>query len=228
MFCFSFLAYGEEHIGEFNIVAESLLKMNPNFKIVVATDSPEKIINGVYRIVKIEEEFNYNLKRIVIEEAMMEFNTIMFLDTDIFIRSNPDFSILDTIDDGIYSVEVVDLNRLKDVYGSLEYMRDYLNELETIYSEKLFLVHEGLFVLKISNTKQKENFIKYWKEIDIKTRPYHKLAYGLPGAMEGLIIWIAIKKSEIDLKMVSGELSILCSFINHFGTTNRKMKKTLI
>ena len=38
MFCFCFLAYGEEHIKEFNIVAKSILKLNSNCsdKILVA------------------------------------------------------------------------------------------------------------------------------------------------------------------------------------------------
>ena len=34
MFCFCFLAYGDEHIDEFNIVAKSLLKLNPEYKII--------------------------------------------------------------------------------------------------------------------------------------------------------------------------------------------------
>jgi len=86
-----FLAYGEEYIKEFNIVAESLIKLNNEFKIFVVTDQPDWIINGVYKIIKVEEEFNFNLKRIVIEEALKENDTILFLDTDIFIRNGIDF-----------------------------------------------------------------------------------------------------------------------------------------
>jgi len=85
------LAYGEEYIKEFNIVAESLIKLNNEFKIFVVTDQPDWIINGVYKIIKVEEEFNFNLKRIVIEEALKENDTILFLDTDIFIRNGIDF-----------------------------------------------------------------------------------------------------------------------------------------
>ena len=77
MYCFCFLAYGDEHIDEFNIVAKSLLKLNPEYKIIVGTDSEDKIIDGVYKIIKIDEPFNYNLKRIVIKEAFVDFNTLI-------------------------------------------------------------------------------------------------------------------------------------------------------
>ena len=80
MFCFCFLAYGEEHIKEFNIVAKSILKLNSNYKIIVGTDSPIDIIDGVYQTILINEPFNYNLKRIVIEHSLKEFNTILFFD----------------------------------------------------------------------------------------------------------------------------------------------------
>ena len=72
---FCFLAYGEEHINEFNIVAKSLLQINPKYRIIVGTDSPEQIIKGIYRVIEIKEPFNYNLKRIVIEGALKEFDT---------------------------------------------------------------------------------------------------------------------------------------------------------
>ena len=228
MFCFSFLAYGEEHIKEFNIVAKSILELNSNFKIIVGTDSPSDIIEGVYRIIKINEPFNYNLKRIVIEHSLKEFNTILFLDTDIFIRYGINFSILDNLEDGMYAAEIVGLDKLRDVYGSLEYMREYLDELSKIYIDELFLIHEGIFVLNLSDVEQKKDFIKYWKEIDIQTRPYHKLAYDLPGAMEGLIMWIAVQKSNIKLTLMNGEIEKLFNLISHFGSRNRKLEKTLI
>ena len=160
MFCFSFLAYGEEHIKEFNIVAKSILKLNSNYKIIVGTDSPSDIIEGVYGVIKINEPFNYNLKRIVIEHSLKEFNTILFLDTDIFIRYGVNFSILDNLVDGMYAAEIVGLDELRDVYGSLDYMKEYLDELSKIYTDQLFLIHEGLFILNLSDTKQKEDFIK--------------------------------------------------------------------
>ena len=153
MFCFSFLAYGEEHIKEFNIVAKSILKLNTNYKIIVGTDSPSDIVEGVYTVIKINEPFNYNLKRIVIEHSLKEFNTILFLDTDIFIRYGINFSILDNLEDGMYAAEIVELDKLRDVYGSLEYMREYLDELGKTYKDELFLINEGIFILNLSEIK---------------------------------------------------------------------------
>ena len=228
MFCFSFLAYGEEHIKEFNIVAKSILKLNPDYKIIVGTDSPIDIIDGTYNIIEINEPFNYNLKRIVIEHSLKEFNTILFLDTDIFIRYGINFSILDNLEDGMYAAEIVGLAKLCDAGGSLEYMRGYLDELGKTYKDELFLINEGIFILNLSDIKQKKDFIKYWKEIDIQTRPYHKVAYDLPGAMEGLIMWIAVQKSNIKLTLMEGEIEKLFNLISHFGGRNRKLEKTLI
>ena len=228
MYCFCFLAYGDEHIDEFNIVAKSLLKLNPEYKIIVGTDSEDKIIDGVYKIIKMDEPFNYNLKRIVIKEAFVDFNTLIFLDTDIFIRNGIDFSVLDNLEPCIYADEIVDMEQLKDVYGSLEYMKEYLDTLRSIYSDDLYLIHEGLFVLNIDDINVKNEFIENWKTIDTQTRVHQKLAYNLPGAMEGLIIWIALKKSNIHIKLADGVLRKMFNLIAHFGSRNRKMEKTLI
>lgn len=228
MFCFCFLAYGDEHINEFNIVAKSILDLDKNFKIVVGTNSPSKILKGVYRIIELSESFNYNLKRIVIGEALYEFDTIFFLDTDTFIKNDADFSLLNEIDEGLHASKIVGLDELRDVYGSLEYMKDYLSILTTITDDALELIHEGKFVLHLKDNNKKQNFIQWWEKIDKQTRPYQKLAYDLPGAMEGIIIWIAVKKSMIKLKIVDGEIQKLFKSIKHFGKTNLKLKRTLI
>lgn len=225
---FCFLAYGEEHINEFNIVAKSLLKLNSEYKIIVGTDCPERLTEGIYKTVKIKESFNYNLKRVVIEEALKEFDMLMFLDTDIFLRTGIDFSILNKISDGMYVAEVVDLDKLRDIYGSLDYMKEYLDKLRSIYSEELFLIHEGYFVLKLKNKEQKENFVSYWKKIDTQTRPYQRLAYDLPGAMEGIIMWIAAQKSGIRVRLPGTKVRRVFERISHFGKRNRKLERTLI
>lgn len=228
MFCFCFLAYGDEHINEFNIVAKSILDLDKDFKIIVGTDSPSKIIEGVYRVIKLSESFNYNLKRIVIGEALTEFDTLFFLDTDTFIKSDADFFILNHIDEGFHASKIVGLDELRDVYGSLEYMKDYLSILTTVTDDALELIHEGKFVLHIKDNDKKRSFIQWWEKIDRQTRPYQKLAYDLPGAMEGIIIWIAVKKSMIDLKIVDSELKTFFKSIKHFGKANIKLKKSLI
>lgn len=227
-FIFCFLAHGEEHIEEFNIVAESLLKINKDFKILVGTDEPLEITDGVYKTILIEEEFNFNLKRIVIEEALKEVDTIIFLDTDIFIRNGIDFSVINNLDNNtIYADEIVGLPKLKDVYGSLDYMKEYLDILTPIIETPLFLIHEGLFILKTTN-ETKDLFLKTWEQIDSQTRPYQKMAYGVLGAMEGLIIYISLIKSGISIKLAKDDIRTLYSKIAHFGSRGRKMVKTII
>lgn len=223
-----FLAYGKEHIKEFNTAAKELLTLKPECKVIVGTDSPNEITVNTYKTIKIKEEFNYNLKRVVIEEALKEFDMLMFLDTDVFIRNGIDFSILDKVSDGLYVAEVVDLDKLRDIYGSLDYMKEYLNELRLIYSEELFLVHEGYFVLKLKSREQKDSFVSRWKEIDNQTRPYQKLAYDLPGAMEGIIMWIAAQKSSIRVRLPGTKVRKVFERISHFGKRNRKLERTLI
>ena len=46
--------------------------------------------------------------------------------------------------------------------------------------------------------------------------------------MEGLIIWIAIQKSNTKIKLADGEVLKLFNFISHFGKQNCKLQRTLI
>lgn len=229
-----FLAYGKEHINEFNAAAEYLLSLNKNFKIFVATDNPNNIISGVYNVIKINEPFNYNLKRVVIESALKEVDTILFLDTDVYVNKDTDFSIIENIinntnESTIFAAEVVDLYKLRDVYGSLDYMKEYLDILTPMIDTPLLLVHEGIFVLKITNQNQKNNFLTLWKEIDLQTRPYQKLAYDLLGAMEGIIMYISLIKSNIKIELpIDKNIKYLYSKIIHFGARGIKLNRTLI
>ena len=225
---FCFLAYGEEHINEFNTVVKMLWKIDSNYKVVVATDSPKDIIEGVYKVVEIKEEFNYNLKRVALAAALKESNTVVFLDTDTFLRTGINFSELDNLENGMYAAEIVNLDSLKDVYGSLDYMKDYLKELTKVYTDELFLVHEGYFVLKIEDKEQKKSFIEYWEDIDKQTRPHQRLAYDLPGAMEGIIMWIALQKAKIDVKLTDERVAKVFDRLSHFGKRYCKLERTII
>lgn len=225
---FCFLAYGEEHINEFNAVVKTLWKVDSNYKVVVATDSPSDIVEGVFKIVELKEEFNYNLKRVALAGALEESNTVVFLDTDTFLRTGIDFSELSNLEDGMYAAEVVDLDSLRDVYGSLDYMKEYLEELSKAYSGELFLVHEGYFVLKVKDDEQKKNFIQYWENIDKQTRPYQRLAYDLPGAMEGIIMWIALQKAKISINLTEEKVARVFDRLSHFGKRHCKLERTII
>jgi hypothetical protein len=111
-------------------------------------------------------------------------------------------------------------------------MKDYLNILKPMIDIPLMLIHEGFFILKIFSEDKKNNFLNLWKEIDLQTRPHQKLAYGLLGAMEGLIIYISLIKSDILIEWAKGDIDrFLYSKIKHLGTTDikhMKIEKTLI
>ena len=171
---------------------------------------------------------NFNLKRNVIEVAFSEFDTIIFLDTDIFLVNGVDFSLLEHLDEGVYIDKIFDIEQLRVIYGSLEYMEDYIGELNKLYNDKLYLVHEGLLVFKITNQEQKKNFIDKWKEIDWKTRPNQRLAYDLPGAMEGLIIYMALRLSNLRIELANGELKDMFALVAHFASRHKKLERTII
>jgi hypothetical protein len=95
-----FLAYGDEHIQEFNNLCYNLLKRDETPHIFVLTDDKSKIDNLPVSVLETREEFNFNLKRHIIEEAFKLYDTIILLDTDIEIKSLQFMSTID--EDGMY------------------------------------------------------------------------------------------------------------------------------
>ena len=61
-FALCFLAYGDEHIDEFNDVSKKILSTHPLSNIFVLTDDKSKIHNQSINIFETQEEFNFNLK----------------------------------------------------------------------------------------------------------------------------------------------------------------------
>ena len=99
-FALCFLAYGDEHIDEFNDVSKKILSTHPLSNIFVLTDDKSKIHNQSINIFETQEEFNFNLKRCVISEAFKTYDTIIMLDTDVDIKS---FQYISDIQlDGMY------------------------------------------------------------------------------------------------------------------------------
>lgn len=224
---FLFLAYGDEHIREFNIVGKSILERNPQFKIVIGTDEPNKLIEGLYKVIHIHEPFNFNLKRVVIQEAINEFNTIIYLDTDVHIRDSVDFSILEKLPNGIHPLWIMDENQLSNRDGSFEYIQNYLDKLHDITPGPIRLILEYAFIIKDNDIRLLE-FIEHWKRIDMETREVQHQQYGLRGASEGLIIWIAAIASGMIVHPPEGEASKLFDNIVHFGYENQKGIRTTI
>ena len=65
-FALCFLAYGDEHIKEFNKVCNKILVSHPLSNIFVLTNDKSKIDNHTINIFEKQEDFNFNLKRYII------------------------------------------------------------------------------------------------------------------------------------------------------------------
>jgi hypothetical protein len=226
-----FLACGDEHIKEFNIVAKTINELNPKLKIIVGTDTPENITANTYKTIHISEPFNYNLKRIPIREALDEFNTILFLDTDTYVRNDIDFSIMNNISDGLYVDDIVPPER-QDRNGSIEWIQNYIDKLNELWPHnKPQLIPEGRFILKWNTTEQRNAFIEMWERgynWTVGTQPEQ---YGLSGCMEGFLIWIAAMDAGIPVKKIWNESETHRTFFQsmvHFASPNKKLNPTIL
>lgn len=208
------LAYDDVHINECNLLINKLHNFG-NIKIYVGTNSIEKINKKADKIINIIEPFNYNLKRIAVKEALKECDTIIMMDSDIFINVNKiNFSELNYIEDGLYSF----LLNTKYKFPILDYNNSYEKTLRHHNNDKeLLCIFEYLIVLKISDEKQKRNFINNWNLLYDETKyiqPYswNGLNYG---AMEGLIIYISCVNSNIEV-FDSTENEKVSTFFQYF------------
>lgn len=211
MIGFCFLAYGDEHIDECNILIQKLLKYNSPIKIFVGTDKPEKIIkHNSIKTTLIVEDFNYNLKRVAIEQALKECNTIISLDTDFYVLSNGDFSYFENIEDGVY---VSWIGKEVDFMG-VNVKLDYPN---------LSFIDESILLIKISDKLTKNLFIKNWETI-FKETEFVQPNNGKPGAIEGLIIYLSSIKSNLNVKSM-WDYKNLILFLDGFYHYTRDLNK---
>lgn len=77
-----FLAYGDEHITEFNNLENNL----NNYPTFVLTNNRSLISSTTSNIIETTEEFNFNLKRYAVNSAFQKYDTIVLLDTDVDIK----------------------------------------------------------------------------------------------------------------------------------------------
>ena len=231
------LAYGDEHINEFNLLCKSLLSIDNSLVIYVCTDDKTKIENQSINIVETVESFNYNLKRVSIETAFEKYDTILFLDTDMFVNKSVDFSAIDKIDrDGFHTsstpytvfthqderISVLRLLRDTD-YGRI--IRKLNND-----SEDLTFLDEQLFIIKITDKEKRKQFIDNWENIFQKTKHYHikDKVYQNSGIYEGLIISLACRLANVDIIHKYEILNIFYNAFSHFGWYTDKPQTKLI
>jgi hypothetical protein len=208
--------YGDEHIDEFNRLFKRITYLNPNIKVLVGTNEPNKII-GVHDIIHIEDDFNYNLKRLVIKEGLKDNDVVLYLDTDIIIRDKIDFTILETLPKGFHPFELGYPN---------QYLSEYLNELKQIYPKLSNSISEHGFVIVKDYTTNM--FIDTWELMDNRTKSVQSEHYGMKGAQEGLLMWISANIANTTIHDPNGLIQRLSKDIIHFGKPKQKYNTTIV
>jgi len=223
----TFLAFGEEHINEFNTTVRCLFDFDNHLDIFVITDNQELIENKDIHIREINEPFNYNLKRKSIEFAFEYHNVVLFLDTDILFRGKPDFDYITTLEEGMYVRWISENTKYKDEEITIQ------DVLETEYGKAINdkdikFINEFLMVLRIDNIDRRKLFTQTWdnlNNITLKTQPNN----GYDGSLEGLIIYAVCNKLNIKIERPSSDFF---NNILNVGTLNEirktKTNKTIL
>jgi len=220
------LAYGEQHISEFHTTAKRIRELDKSVPIWVGTDSPDSIDTKLNCItIPINEEFNYNLKRIPIAEALKNVDTVWYCDTDIYIRNGIDFSIMDgRLSVGIYPRWIWHESELVDKDNSNEFIKDYLETVRPMINKSLHLILEENFIIR--NGEGINEFLNNWERIDSETRNVQHKQYELNGASEGLIIWVSAQLANVP---VWGKPWLpFWDSVVHFGYEWQKGNKTIL
>lgn len=201
------LAYGDEHIKECLFFINNM-KFYKEIVFFIGTNSVDdfKDIPNV-KVTKIDEPFNYNLKRKSVEVALKECDIIVIMDTDIIehilyhgdtTTNKSIFNTLNDIEDGMYSdyINFFDLN-LEHHYQKKVY------DLSGFY-DGLLHVLEHIIILKITDEKIKERFIENWEHFyneTLEVQPF-SLVSKQKGAMEGLLIHGCVHKAGLKFTRV--------------------------
>lgn len=219
-FALCFLAYGDEHIDEFNNLVDSILEY-PTF---VLTDDSSKIYkHQSINIIETNEPFNFNLKRIVINEAFKTYDTVLLLDTDITINS---IEFISTIEkDGMY-VEWID-PKLTHKGDRLDmYNNEYCIQLTKLNKHRLPIqfIPEYCVSIKIADFDKRFKFIERWNEIHNLIKEFEPTDrnYNLNGAIEGCIMYLSCMDLELPIIPYGDKLHI-----THYYS-NSKFNKKLV
>lgn len=223
-FALCFLAFGDEHISEFNETCNKILVNNPLSNIFVLTDDKSKIKNNSINIIEKKEDFNFNLKRCIIAEAFKIYDTIIMLDTDVDIKSFEHIN-LQINSDGMYVNWIA--SRLIHRGKLLNIGKDeYCNRLRKLnnYKYPVQFIPEFCVFLKITDIKIRKEFIERWNYIhnsvyDVEPTDRH---LNLNGAVEGCIMYSACK----DIGLPICVSTKLFESVKHYASI--KSKKNLI
>ena len=216
------VAFGDEHIIEFNTLVDSLLSIDSNLVIYVSTNNMELIhpkVNAIYS----DAKWNFNLKKESIKEAFKYFDTILFMDTDMFVKRDVDFSIINNFkNDGMYLTRIPHTifkykeGEIISIYNMMKNTQ-YGKYIKTIVdkTDDLAFTEEQFFVLKLSNPKQKEEFYNVWdmiykETLHLNCHPNHIFE-------EGLNIFLSCKIPNIPIYSAVDDMNRLYSSFHHMN-----------
>lgn len=233
-----FLAFGEEHINEFNIISSQLKNEN----VYVCTDNASLITSNPTHIIEEQKTFNFNLKYKAIEDAFNHHNTLIVLDTDVKLNPTLNTQPLSNLEDGLYPVwlgvnqkyknEKISTYQLLSNTSQFNELNIYGSALKAFGANvtNIYFFDEYFFVLKISNETLKQKFIETWKRIYQKTitsQPKDRHQFKLNGAIESLIISLVCNKCEIPIQ-INPQLKTFFNSVTHYGSTPIETKISLI
>lgn len=237
----SFLSYGNEHIEELKNLLKDLKKHEREFDFFITTNEKSNFL--LYNTEVINLPFNYNLKRFPIENALLNNDLVLFLDTDhSFKKDYIDLDFIDDIEDGIYVnwVDTVDGIKYDDTIKLDDFLNgkikteiniEYFNRINNLnYNKKdIFFIRESFFLIKIKDKHIKNNFINNWDKI-VKDIEFSTLTNNQNGIMEGLIIYLASINSGLKINEIKSNKKLLNFFngFNHFGDIGHVDNKKLI
>lgn len=190
------LAYGEEHIKECLKLLGQLKPYKLNFYITTNNPSAFQIHNVT--TIHTTEPFNYNLKRLGFKSALENSDCVIMLDTDIYIKSGIDFSILENIEDGMYLRWQRVVSEDTKLSSEIEYL--YIDKIKEVSNlNELFFIDESTLIFKISDNLTKLKIIECWGNLYNETKSIQP-EYRYKGAVEGLIIYASVLSSDISVK----------------------------
>lgn len=212
-----FLAYGDEHITEFNNLG-NYLSDYPTF---VLTNDKTKIKNKSINVIETTEDFNFNLKRYSVQEAFKNYDTVVLLDTDVDMNS---FSITSEIElDGVY-VKWVDPKLTHKGFRMDTKNNEYLIELSKLnkHSLPIQFIPEFCIAIKISDYTKRIKFIERWSQIHNLIKKFEPTDrhHNLNGAVEGCIIYLTSMDLNIPIIPYLDKIN-LTHYGSHFKTNKR-------
>lgn len=227
------VAFGDEHIDEFNQLTESLYNVKSDLNIYIYTDNGERINDSRVNVIESDLKWNFNLKKEPIKVALLKHDTILFMDTDMYVKKDLNFNILnDFTEDGLYLTrtphkifkykegETISIHNMlhKTKYGN--YVKTLVNE----YGDLAF-TEEQFFILKISNKEKKNDFYNVWDMIYENTKDLdcHKDSI----FEEGLNIYLSCILSNTTLHEIKTSMKILYNNFVHYGNDFKKIEKTI-